>query len=105
MSGGDSSMHSPETIEKMKEFQQNKTQEHKDNISKACTGVTKIFDKDIKRARKQVHQLNNNLEIINTFNSIADAAKSLETSATQKTKSSRIGECCNSKRLSAYGFT
>lgn len=40
---------------------------------------------------------------IEEFNSIADAARSIE-GFTQKTKHNKIGECCNNKRISAYNF-
>ena len=43
-------------------------------------------------------------EYIEKFNSISDAAKTIESDATIKTRSNRISEACNGKWISAYNF-
>ena len=53
---------------------------------------------------KQVGKFNFEDILLEVFDSIADAARTIETTATQKTKSSRIGECCNNKRGTAFSF-
>jgi len=54
--------------------------------------------------KKCVSQYDSDLNLIATFSSISDAAKSMNGDATHKTKSNRISECISGKWKSAYGF-
>lgn len=57
-----------------------------------------------RKNKKMVEQYDLELNLINTFGSIADAARSIENESTLKTRSNRISECINGKWKSAYGF-
>jgi len=86
-----------------------KTQEQLDNLSLGRTGYVKSEEtkkklsesQNDKKKKVQKYDLEDNL--IEEFNSIADAARSIE-GLVQKTKSNKIGECCGSSRKTIYGF-
>lgn len=69
-----------------------KSEETKQKISDAQSS---------KRKQVEKYDLENNL--IDTFSSIADAAKSIG-GLVQKTKSNKIGECCSGERKTIYSF-
>lgn len=135
MSGGDSSLHSEESIEKMKDYANNITDEHKlnlsiaaknrkklemedpekreilmNNLSKGWYAKTKMLEETKQKLsisnknRKVIEQYDLEMNLVATFNSIGDAARSIETDATFKTKSNRISECASSKRRTAYNY-
>jgi group I intron endonuclease len=58
---------------------------------------TKKKMSDVRKNKKGVLQYDLKLNLINTFSSIADAAKSIISDATIKTRSNRISECINGK--------
>jgi group I intron endonuclease len=100
--------HTEEALTKITQYQQNKTEEHKHNLSIASLGVkkseeTKAKMSASKKNKKQVEKYNLEDNLIDTFNSIEDAAKSL-VEGVQKTKANKIGECCNGKRKTIYNF-
>lgn len=69
-----------------------KSEEAKQKMSNAKNKVKKKVGK---------YDLEDNL--METFTSIEDAARSIKDKI-QKTKAKKIGECCNEKRISIYGF-
>lgn len=89
-------MKSPEMRELARQGALNKTHtvspETKEILSSKC------------KTKKKVLKLNTKLEVVNTFDSIADAARSIKTEATIKTKSNKISEVCKGKLKSAYDF-
>ena len=127
--GGECGIHSEESIQKMKDYANNMTEEHKINLSISSKkryerdGLTENQDKALEYGRhlpcteesKQKLKQSNSTKmkkvgkydledtLIETFNSIADAARSLEGS-TQKTKHNKIGDCCNNRSKSSYGY-
>lgn len=133
--GGDSALHSEESIEKMKETASHMTDEHKEKLSASAKmrknkemdnhiyreiilnnlskgwGISNPMPEETKQKisnsrknKKCVKQYDLELNLINTFSSIADAAKSIDSNATLKTKSNRISECVNCKQKTAYNF-
>lgn len=128
--GGDSFLHSVETIEKLKVIGNNMTDEHKQKLSIAAkerckdglsdyilgnlakgwestptmSDTTKQKISDSRKNKKEVHQYDLQLNLLNTYQSIADAAKSIESTSTLKTKSNRISECINGKHTTAYNY-
>lgn len=131
--GGDSALHSEESIEKMRYSAHHMTEEHKeklsesakkrkelemqdpekrekllDNLSKgwysttAKSEETKQKMSSVRKNKKAVEQYDLELNLINTFASIADAAKSIDSESTIKTRSNRISECISGKTKSAY---
>lgn len=79
-------------IENLTNHEKSKSETTKEKLSNNC------------KTKKQVYQYNDKLEVINTFSSISDAAKSITNDATHKTKSNRISECISGKLQSSYGF-
>ena len=69
-----------------------KSEETKQKMSSAC------------KNKKCIKQYDLELNLVNTFSSIADAAKSINSNATLKTRSNRISECVNGKQKTAYDF-
>lgn len=134
--GGDSALHSEESIEKMRDYANNMTDEHKKNLSIAAKNRSELemadpekrskiinnllkgqktergpMPEETKRKvseshknKKGVKQYDLEMNLVNTFISIGDAARSIETDATFKTKSNRISECISSKRRTAYNY-
>lgn len=89
----------PEFREKMKIAFDNRdiepiirSEEFKQNLSNKCT------------TKKQVCQFDLHGKLLNTYDSINDAAKSLTSTHTLKTLNNRISECCSGKRVVAYDY-
>ena len=101
---------------KKKELEENKEESYiyknlqkgripeRETIRQGHSEETKKKMSEVRKNKKSVEQYDLELNLINTFDSIADAARSLEGEATLKTKSSRISECINGKWKSAYNF-
>jgi group I intron endonuclease len=109
MTGGDSSTHSQETIDKISKYAQNKSPEHIEKLRQAQTGkvipdiVRQKQSEGQNEKKKKVQKYDLEENLIEEFNSIADAARSIE-GLVQKTKSNKIGECCGGSRKTIYGF-
>lgn len=110
--GGDGNlgyMHTEETIQILKNVP--KTKEQLLNLEKGRVGHKEetILKMSIAQNSKKKRVGKFDIltdELLQEYNSIADAAKDIKDStATQKTKSSRIGECCNEKRKSIFGYS
>lgn len=125
--GGNNSPMQEETKEKLREDIKNRSKEWNEKLSIAAKerckrGLTEKQLKGLEFGRiehseetknkqreyqrknmKKVQKYDRENNLLETFESIADAAKSLE-GLVQKTKCKRIGECCNNKRKSAYNF-
>ena len=87
----------PKTEEQLKNLEKRgshkpKTEEHKKYLSTIC------------KTKKKVLQLNTKLEVIAEFDSISDAAKTIQRDATHKTISNQISGCCHNKKPSAFGY-
>ena len=133
--GGDSALHSEESIEKIRDAANHITDEHREKLSESAKkrkelemndpekreavlnnlskgwGISSPMPEETKRKisnsrknKKCVKQYDLELNLINTFSSITDAAKSIDSNATLKTKSNRISECVNGKQKTAYNF-
>ena len=72
--------------------------------NRSTSEETKQKTSNSRKNKKCVKQYDLELNLINTFSSIADAAKSINSNATLKTKSNRISECINGKQKTAYDF-
>jgi hypothetical protein len=98
--------HSEEMIEYLKSCP--KTEKQISNLELGREGhseETKLKQKNSKKSKmKRVGKYDLENVLLEEFDSIADAARSLEGS-TQKTKHNKIGDCCNEKSKSAYGYT
>ncbi len=98
--------HSEEMIEYLKSCP--KTEKQISNLELGREGhseETKLKQRNSKKSKmKRVGKYDLENVLLEEFDSIADAARSLEGS-TQKTKHSKIGDCCNEKSKSAYGYT
>ena len=74
----------------------------KDHITLEETKQKQKEGQRLKMKRVGKFDLENNL--LEEFSCIADAARSLSTDSTQKTKSNKISECCNEQRKTIYGY-
>lgn len=75
------------------------------NLGGTMSEEAKINMHNSAKNKKKVLQLELDGTIINTFDSIASAADSIENStATKKTKNNRISDVCNGRRKLAYDF-
>lgn len=128
MTGGENSIHTEGTKQKIREQILSRPEEWNIKLSDSAkkrverdgynksnlengrgkkSGETKMKMRDASTSKKQVEQYDAEKNLIATFNSISDAARSIDEKykSTQKTKSNRIGECCNGKKASIYGYT
>lgn len=100
--------HSPETIAYLKTCP--KSQQQMDNLKlgrlKGKSEETRKRMSAANTSKKQVEKYDMEDTLIDTFISIVNAAKSVNEKykGTQRTKAKKIGECCNEKRKSIYGF-
>jgi len=62
----------------------------------------KKMSKSQDKNKKKVYKYNLHRELIGEFNSIADAARSIDSTNTFKTINNRISECCSGKRTTTY---
>ena len=72
--------------------------------SELTSEETKQKMSEVRKNKKGVEQYDLELNLVNTFSSIADAARAIDSDATLKTKSNRISECINGKWKTAYNF-
>ena len=79
-----------------------------DNLSKGyghpISEETKQKMSAVKKNKKGVQQYDLEMQLVNTFSSIAEAAKSIASTSTLKTRSNRISECINGKWKTAYNY-
>lgn len=112
--GGDGVLgmqHSEESKNKISNYSKNRTEEHKEKLfeSRSRSGQTRTNETKQKmsnscKTKKKVYQYDSENNFIQEFNSIADAARSIENDSTLKTKSNRISEVCSGKKEKAYNF-
>lgn len=133
--GGDSALHSEESVEKIREAANHMTDEHKEKLSESARKRKELEMNDpekkeailnnlskgwaasnivseetkqkmsaVKKNKKGVQQYDLEMQLVNTFSSIAEAAKSIDSTSTLKTRSNRISECINGKWKTAYNF-
>lgn len=132
--GGDSFIHSEESITKMKNIALNMSEDHRKKLSEAAKERGKLNMDDPEKSQSIINNLSKGWhsstnkseetkkkmsnskknkkcvlrigenEEVLEFDSIESAAKSIESVAKQKTKANRISECCNGKEKSAYGY-
>lgn len=117
--GGDGNLgykHTEEELLIMKGISQEKMNDPEqreqilDNLSKGqhlCQTIseeTKQKMSAVKKNKKGVQQYDLEMQLVNTFSSIAEAAKSIDSTSTLKTRSNRISECINGKWKTAYNY-
>lgn len=115
MTGGDSSLHSKESIEKISTYSKNKSPEHIEKLRQ--TSLNRYKEQPMKDSTKQkireanksrmrkVYKYDSEDNFIKEYECINDAARDLhESKGTIKTKSNRIGECCHNKRKSFFKY-
>lgn len=96
--------HSKEIIDYLKTLPKNEAQKEGLKLGRTTRSeeIKKKISQSQKKNSKPVYKCDLNGNILEIFDSINDAARSFEDN--HITRAKRIGECCNGKRKTIYGF-